>query len=79
MTIVSTSMSLGSMLWAERLSRLRLRLETVARQGRLLETGVGVRSGGGGEEASEGQGEGWEEASRAVAIEPLRFLGFVSA
>jgi hypothetical protein len=63
MTIVSTSMSLGSMLWAERLSRLRLRPEAVARRGRLLETGVGVRSRGGGDEAAEEQEESPGEIS----------------
>jgi hypothetical protein len=40
-----------------------LQLVAVARRGRLLGTGVGVRSGGEEEVASEGQEESWEEIS----------------
>ena len=78
MTIVSTSMLLGSMLWAERLLRL-IAAGNCSPAGPVTRDRSRSAFRGGGEEASEGQGEGWEEASRTVAIEPLRFLVFVSA
>ena len=66
------SMSLASMLWAERMARLRFLPETVALLGWLL-------VGGAEEDGGEGAGKAWEEfSSWAVTAKPFRFLALVT-